>query len=85
LGEARADTLVYHELDGDWQFICDGTAHGPGKGDDHAPESECVLIHPEHIFEFFPDVRPVNDLMPGQWAGRETPKSAWVRHTENNR
>ncbi len=81
--EKRAPILyVYRESDGDWQFLCAGNEHAPAPDNEHAPDNEIVLIHAEHAFELFPDVRSLSDLKPGHWASRETPKSPWVRHFE---
>ncbi len=81
--EKRAPILhVFHELDGDWSFICDGSAHPPGLGDEHAPDGEVVLIHTQHVFDRFPDVSPLSTLRPGEWASREDIRSPWVRQSD---
>lgn len=61
---------VYHDLDGDWQFVDDA---GPLEVDDIAK------VHVIHILEDHPEVAALHDLPCGWRAWREKPGGEWFR------
>lgn len=64
---------VYHDDNGDWQFLC-------GR-DEHNDAEEAVLLHAGHVFGMHPDLLALSDLEPGESALRESTNGAWTRRT----
>jgi hypothetical protein len=61
--------LVFHEEDGDWQFLSSYEEH----------EDEIVLLHLGHVLDWDSTLRALEDL-PGGWkAWRESVADEWVR------
>jgi hypothetical protein len=68
--EGRLPILeVYHDHDGDWQFLC-GTTNAT---------ADCRLICMGCVYERFPDMGTFADLPPGWMAFREDERAAWQR------
>lgn len=63
---------VYHDLDGDFQFLCDG--------DEHTSPDEAVLIHAKHMFDLRPELKDIEDLAPGFVARRTSATGPWKRY-----
>ncbi len=70
--EGRLPILdVYHDVDGDWQFLC-GTTNDAADG---------RLICMGCVYERFPEMGALADLPPGWMAFREDERTAWQRST----
>ncbi|MGF1502888.1 MAG: DUF2199 domain-containing protein [Paracoccaceae bacterium] len=66
--------IVSHDLDGDWQFLCERDHAGSG------PEEIC-LVHAEHLDEMFPLLRGLERVPLGGWA--ELIDGAWQVFTDD--
>ncbi len=60
-------TVVLHDEDNDWQFLC-GTTNNPDDG---------MVVCMGCLFDKFRYLEIFNDLKPGWEASRETEDSAW--------
>jgi hypothetical protein len=59
---------VYHESDGDWQYLTDG----------EATRENAQLVHQSHVHEVDPSVRELASMPLGTWATRHALGAAWV-------
>ena len=60
-------TDVFHEWDGDWQYL---TRDGYER--DKTP-----LVHRSHVFAADPSLRETAEMPPGVWAHRHTREAGW--------
>ena len=60
---------VYHDHDGDWQFLCGTTSD----------TADLKLVCLGCMLERDATLSELADIPPGWYATRETPKSNWVR------
>lgn len=60
---------VYHELDGEWQFVCGG--------DEHDSPEAAVRIHASHAFDRFSNLAEVLGLRSGERASRSAANEPW--------
>jgi hypothetical protein len=67
--EREAILLVFHEDDGDWQFLT-GTEEHP---------DEIAYVHLHHVLAWDPTVEPLADLPRGWKAWRHSVAEAWKR------
>jgi hypothetical protein len=67
--EDAAVLNVYHELDGEWQFVCGG--------DEHDSPDAAVRIHAVHAFDRFSDIAEVRGLQSGERASRSAAGEPW--------
>ena len=63
-------TTVYHELDGDWQYI---TGSSP-----EADPKDAQMVHQSHVYQADPTLRELHSLPLGTWAVREERGGAWT-------
>jgi hypothetical protein len=59
---------VYHETDGDWQYL---TTMDPDPAD-------ARLIHQSHVYRIDPSLRPLHAMPKGTWAVRSEADEAWT-------
>jgi hypothetical protein len=69
-------TTVYHEADGDWQYIT-------GSSPDPDP-SAAQLVHQSHVYEVDPTLRELHSMPLGTWAVREARGGAWTFGEEHH-
>ena len=58
---------VYHESDGDWQYLTEGVA---------SPEN-AQLVHQSHVYDVDPSLRELASMPPGTWAVRQALGAPW--------
>lgn len=63
-------TTVYHESDGDWQYIT-GSSPEPDPATAH-------LVHQSHVYRADPTLRDLHAMPLGTWAVREARGGAWT-------
>jgi hypothetical protein len=61
--------LVFHDEDGDWEFLSSYEEHA----------DEVVLVHLGHVLEWDPTVSVLEDLPKGWKAWRWSVEDEWVR------
>jgi hypothetical protein len=67
--DEQAILLVFHEENGDWQFLSSNEER----------EEEIVLVHLSHVLDWDPTVQSLEDL-PGGWkAWRGSVDDDWAR------
>jgi hypothetical protein len=66
-------TRVFHEADGDWQFLT---------GADVSPD-DAQLVHLSHVMALDPTLDEVADLPMGMWAHREGAGQVWHREVDD--
>lgn len=59
---------VYHEADGDWQYL---TSKDPSPGD-------AQLVHQSHVYRQDPTLKELHSMPTGTWATRSAPGEPWV-------
>jgi hypothetical protein len=63
-------TTVYHEMDGDWQYIT---------GFDPQPDpAEAQLVHQSHVYRVDPTLRELHSMPLGTWATRDAIGDRWT-------
>jgi len=62
--------LAVHDDDGEWQFLDGGVVD----------EEDGVAVHLAHVFEKYPDLRPLADLPEGWAAERDSVAGDWRRY-----
>src|SRR3712207_525647 len=63
-------TTVYHELDGDWQYIT-GSSPDPDPND-------AQMVHQSHVYDTDPSLRELHSMPRGTWAVREEAGGSWT-------
>ena len=63
-------TTVYHESDGDWQYIT-GFSPDPDPND-------AQMVHQSHVYSTDPTLRELHSMPLGTWATREAKGDAWT-------
>jgi hypothetical protein len=63
-------TTVYHESDGDWQYIT-------GLDPDPDPAT-AQLVHQSHVYRVDPSLRELHTMPLGTWAVREEMGGRWT-------
>jgi hypothetical protein len=58
---------VYHESDGDWQYLTDGDA----------TRENAQLVHQSHVYKLDPSIRELHSMPLGTWATRAAPGEPW--------
>ncbi|MGY1781339.1 hypothetical protein [Geodermatophilus sp. SYSU D01036] len=61
-------TRVFHDPDGDWQYLTDS---------EPVPEA-AVLAHRSHLFELDPSLLELASMPSGTWAVRHAPGHPWT-------
>ncbi len=61
-------TRVFHEADGDWQYLTDG----------EVSPAAAQLIPQSHVYETDPSLRELASMPPGTWAVRENRGAPWA-------
>ncbi|NYJ04048.1 hypothetical protein [Petropleomorpha daqingensis] len=59
---------VYHESDGDWQYLTEG----------QATQENCQIVHQSHVYEVDSSLRELASMPMGTWAVRHTPGAPWI-------
>jgi len=65
----QAILRVVHDVDGDWQFLCETTAD----------TEDARVVSLEYVFENHPSIRELADLPMGWNAKRASPAGNWIR------
>jgi hypothetical protein len=68
VSDGRPILTVYHEADGDWQYLTGGEA---------TPEN-AQLVHRSHVYEIDPSLLELASMPLGTWAVRQAPGAPWV-------
>jgi hypothetical protein len=66
--DGRPILTVYHESDGDWQYLTQGEA---------TPEN-AQLVHQSHVYELDPSLHELASMPPGTWAVRHHLGAPWA-------
>jgi hypothetical protein len=66
--DGRPVLTVYHEADGDWQYLTEGAA----------TRENAQLVHQSHVYELDPSLRELASMPLGTWAVRHAPGVPWA-------
>ena len=66
--DGRPVLTVYHESDGDWQYLTDG----------EPARENAQLVHQSHVHELDPSLKQLAHMPPGSWAARHGPGAPWA-------
>ena len=65
--DGQAVLTVYHESDGDWQYLTAG----------EATRENAQLVHQSHVCELDPSLRELLSMPLGTWATRTSVGATW--------
>ncbi len=64
---------VYHELDGDWQYL---TSLNPSPAD-------AQMVHQSHVYATDPSLKTLHSMPKGTWAARAARGEPWTHGLED--
>ena len=66
--DGKPTLTVYHESDGDWQYLTEG----------QATQENAQIVHRSHVYEVDSSLRELASMPAGMWAVRHAPGAPWI-------